>query len=115
MSGHWLPRTDKAAGDFATAAAVAAEEMILDVIRAARPDDAVLSEEGGQQGAAHAVAFITAKFAGSVVGFNSVNFTGRVVAFSGAEFTGGTVRFNGAEFTRDAVESCVAWPAWRPG
>lgn len=32
-----------------------AEEAILGVIRAARPDDAVLGEEGGQQGAADAV------------------------------------------------------------
>jgi myo-inositol-1(or 4)-monophosphatase len=51
MYGQWLPRIDKAAGDFATAADVKAEEMILDVIRAARPDDAVLGEEGGHQGA----------------------------------------------------------------
>ncbi|MCT9138059.1 inositol monophosphatase family protein [Streptomyces violarus] len=55
MYGQWLPRIDKAAGDFATAADVEAEEAILDVIRAARPDDAVLGEEGGQQGAADAV------------------------------------------------------------
>ncbi|GAA2570355.1 inositol monophosphatase family protein [Streptomyces roseoviolaceus] len=55
MCGQWLPRIDKAAGDFATAADVEAEEVILDVIRAARPDDAVLGEEGGQKGAADAV------------------------------------------------------------
>jgi hypothetical protein len=55
MYGQWLPRIDKAAGDFATAADVAAEEVILDVIRAARPGDAVLGEEGGHQGAADAV------------------------------------------------------------
>ncbi|MFF8392643.1 inositol monophosphatase family protein [Streptomyces sp. NPDC016172] len=51
MYGQWLPRIDKAAGDFATAADVKAEGMILDAIRAARPDDAVLGEEGGHQGA----------------------------------------------------------------
>lgn len=51
----WLTRIDKGAGDFATAADVEAEKAILDVIRAARPDDAVLGEEGGQQGAADAV------------------------------------------------------------
>jgi myo-inositol-1(or 4)-monophosphatase len=34
---------------------VAAEQAILDVIRAARPDDAVLGEEGGHRGAADAV------------------------------------------------------------
>ncbi|GGW38138.1 inositol monophosphatase family protein [Streptomyces caelestis] len=54
MYGQRLNRIDKGAGDFATAADVAAEEMILDVIRAARPDDAVLGEESGQQGAAGA-------------------------------------------------------------
>jgi myo-inositol-1(or 4)-monophosphatase len=54
MYGQRLNRIDKGAGDFATAADVAAEEMILDVLRAARPDDAVLGEEGGQQGAAGA-------------------------------------------------------------
>ncbi|ARF53328.1 inositol monophosphatase family protein [Streptomyces gilvosporeus] len=55
MYGRRLNRIDKGAGDFATAADVAAEKAILDVIRAARPDDAVLGEEGGQQGAADAV------------------------------------------------------------
>ncbi|MGW5850289.1 inositol monophosphatase family protein [Streptomyces sp. NPDC055254] len=54
MYGRRLARTDKGAGDFATAADVEAEETILSVIRAARPDDAVLGEEGGQQGAAEA-------------------------------------------------------------
>ncbi|MEE4419028.1 inositol monophosphatase family protein [Streptomyces bugieae] len=51
MYGQRLIRIDKGAGDFATAADVAAEKAILEVIRAARPDDAVLGEEGGQQGA----------------------------------------------------------------
>ncbi len=55
MYGRRLQRIDKGAGDFATAADVAAERTILGVIRAARPDDAVLGEEGGQQGAAGAV------------------------------------------------------------
>ncbi|MFF1377625.1 inositol monophosphatase family protein [Streptomyces sp. NPDC058308] len=54
MYGRRLTRIDKGAGDFATAADVAAEEAILDVIRAARPDDAVLGEEGGQHGSAEA-------------------------------------------------------------
>jgi myo-inositol-1(or 4)-monophosphatase len=55
MYGQRLNRIDKGAGDFATAADVKAEEMILGVIRAARPHDAVLGEEGGHQGAADAV------------------------------------------------------------
>jgi myo-inositol-1(or 4)-monophosphatase len=55
MYGQRLARIDKGAGDFATAADVAAEKAILDVIMAARPEDAVLGEEGGQQGAASAV------------------------------------------------------------
>ncbi|GAA1791109.1 inositol monophosphatase family protein [Luedemannella flava] len=54
MFGQRLDRIDKGAGDFATAADVAAEEAILAVIRAARPDDAVLGEEGGQRGPADA-------------------------------------------------------------
>nr|WP_205379482.1 inositol monophosphatase family protein [Streptomyces sp. SID7805] len=55
MYGQWLSRIEKGAGDFATAADVEAEKAILGVIRAARPEDAVLGEEGGQQGAADAV------------------------------------------------------------
>ena len=55
MYGRRLARIDKGAGDFATAADVAAEKAIVGVIRAARPDDAVLGEEGGPQGAAGAV------------------------------------------------------------
>ncbi|MFC9230113.1 inositol monophosphatase family protein [Streptomyces decoyicus] len=48
-------RIDKGAGDFATDADVAAEEAILGLIRAGRPEDAVHGEEGGQQGAPDAV------------------------------------------------------------
>jgi myo-inositol-1(or 4)-monophosphatase len=55
MYGQQLNHIDKGAGDFATAADVEAEKVILGVIRAARPDDAVLGEEGGQQGADDAV------------------------------------------------------------
>src|SRR5690606_35817146 len=51
LYGQELARIDKGAGDFATAADVAAEKAVLDVLRAARPADAVLGEEGGQQGA----------------------------------------------------------------
>ncbi|MEV5611818.1 inositol monophosphatase family protein [Streptomyces sp. NPDC052225] len=54
LYGRRLDRIDKGAGDFATAADVEAEEAILGVLRAARPDDAVLGEEGGQHGAADA-------------------------------------------------------------
>ncbi|MGW2280105.1 inositol monophosphatase family protein [Streptomyces sp. NPDC001770] len=52
LYGRRLARVDKGGGDFATAADLEAERAILDVIRAARPDDAVLGEESGQQGAA---------------------------------------------------------------
>ncbi|MCB5166462.1 inositol monophosphatase family protein [Streptomyces bambusae] len=55
LYGQRLERIEKGGGDFATAADVAAEKAILAVIRDARPDDAVLGEEGGQQGAAAAV------------------------------------------------------------
>jgi myo-inositol-1(or 4)-monophosphatase len=51
LYGRRLARIDKGAGDFATEADVEAEKAILGVIRAARPDDAVLGEECGQQGA----------------------------------------------------------------
>ncbi|WP_435126242.1 inositol monophosphatase family protein [Actinacidiphila sp. bgisy144] len=54
MYGRRLARIDKGGGDFATEADVAAEERILGVIRAARPGDAVLGEEGGRRGAADA-------------------------------------------------------------
>lgn len=49
--GKALARIDKGAGDFATEADVHAERAVLDVIRAARPQDAVLGEEGGRRGA----------------------------------------------------------------
>ncbi|MCC9307869.1 inositol monophosphatase family protein [Kitasatospora sp. RB6PN24] len=54
MFGASLARFDKGAGDFATAADLAAEQAILDVLRAARPDDAVTGEEVGQLGSADA-------------------------------------------------------------
>ncbi|MBT2479576.1 inositol monophosphatase family protein [Streptomyces sp. ISL-94] len=54
MYGRRLGRIEKGDGDFATAADVEAEKTILGVIRAARPGDAVLGEEGGQQGDAGA-------------------------------------------------------------
>ncbi|GAA3039153.1 inositol monophosphatase family protein [Streptosporangium longisporum] len=54
MYGTSLERFDKSAVDFATAADLAAEKAILDVIRAARPDDAVTGEESGRTGSADA-------------------------------------------------------------
>ncbi|MFG3257155.1 inositol monophosphatase family protein [Streptomyces sp. NPDC048172] len=54
LYGRRLARIDKGAGDFATTADVEAEKAILGVLRAARPEDAVLGEEGGEQGAARA-------------------------------------------------------------
>jgi myo-inositol-1(or 4)-monophosphatase len=52
MYGGRLTRIDKGAGDFATAADVAAERAILDVIRAARPGDQLVGEESGRSGPA---------------------------------------------------------------
>ncbi|MET8258626.1 inositol monophosphatase family protein [Micromonospora sp. NPDC005205] len=49
--GSELTRVMKTAGDFATAADVEAEHAIIDVLRAARPDDAVVAEESGRTGA----------------------------------------------------------------
>ncbi|MFE9818543.1 inositol monophosphatase family protein [Streptomyces sp. NPDC005773] len=54
MYGAVLPRTEKSGGDFATAADLAAEQAILDVLRTARPEDAVTGEESGDTGAAGA-------------------------------------------------------------
>ncbi|WP_433544067.1 inositol monophosphatase family protein (plasmid) [Streptomyces sp. CA-294286] len=54
MYGSSLARYAKGAGDFATAADVAAEQAILDVLRAARPEDAVTGEESGATGEADA-------------------------------------------------------------
>ncbi|MEU9479796.1 inositol monophosphatase family protein [Streptomyces sp. NPDC048191] len=54
LYGSRLERYDKSAGDFATEADLAAERAVLDVLRAARPDDAVTGEESGRSGAADA-------------------------------------------------------------
>ncbi|KUM97319.1 phosphatase [Streptomyces cellostaticus] len=51
MYGGSLARFEKSAGDFATAADLAAEKAILEVLRSARPDDAVTGEESGSTGA----------------------------------------------------------------
>ncbi|MDI2129575.1 inositol monophosphatase family protein [Yinghuangia seranimata] len=51
MYGGPLARFEKDAGDFATAADVDAEKAIIDVLRTARPDDAVTGEESGRTGA----------------------------------------------------------------
>jgi myo-inositol-1(or 4)-monophosphatase len=48
--GASLTRFEKSAGDFATTADIEAEVAILDVLRAARPDDLVLGEETGRSG-----------------------------------------------------------------
>ncbi|MFJ2032930.1 inositol monophosphatase family protein [Streptosporangium sp. NPDC087985] len=50
MYGASLTRFEKSRGDFATAADVEAENTILDVIRTARPGDAVTGEESGRTG-----------------------------------------------------------------
>jgi myo-inositol-1(or 4)-monophosphatase len=50
--GASLARFEKGMGDFATAADVEAEKAILDVLRSARPRDAVIGEETGRTGAA---------------------------------------------------------------
>jgi myo-inositol-1(or 4)-monophosphatase len=49
--GAALTRVDKGSGDFATSADLAAEAAIVDLLRTARPDDAVLGEESGRTGA----------------------------------------------------------------
>ncbi|MEU8507566.1 inositol monophosphatase family protein [Streptomyces brevispora] len=51
MYGTSPERFAKSGGDFATAADLAAEKAVLDVLRTARPDDAVTGEESGRTGA----------------------------------------------------------------
>ncbi|MFF9347155.1 inositol monophosphatase family protein [Streptomyces sp. NPDC014734] len=51
LYGGSLARYEKSAGDFATTADLAAERAVLDVLRTARPDDAVTGEESGHTGA----------------------------------------------------------------
>ncbi|GIG92852.1 inositol monophosphatase family protein [Plantactinospora endophytica] len=50
--GTALDRFDKGAGDFATAADIEAEKVIVELLRTARPDDTVLGEESGRTGSA---------------------------------------------------------------
>ena len=52
--GTSVERFAKSATDFATTADLAAEQAIVDVLRASRPDDAILGEEGGRSGPAGA-------------------------------------------------------------
>lgn len=52
--GASLARVEKPGGDFATAADLEAERVILDVLLGARPHDAVLGEESGRTGAVDA-------------------------------------------------------------
>ncbi|MFJ4880578.1 inositol monophosphatase family protein [Streptomyces sp. NPDC088745] len=52
LYGAPLARVEKSAGDFATEADLAAERTMLDLLRAARPEDAVTGEESGATGAA---------------------------------------------------------------
>ncbi|MFF8726899.1 inositol monophosphatase family protein [Streptomyces sp. NPDC015171] len=54
LYGRRLARHEKSAGDFATEADLAAERAVLDVLRAARPEDAVTAEESGHTGTAAA-------------------------------------------------------------
>lgn len=52
--GETLARFDKSPTDFATLADIEAERSILDVLRLARPDDAMLGEESGRLGSGSA-------------------------------------------------------------
>ncbi|GGW14244.1 phosphatase [Streptomyces capoamus] len=54
LYGRRLRRYEKSAGDFATEADLAAERAVLEVLRAARPGDAVTAEESGRTGIAGA-------------------------------------------------------------
>ncbi|MET8161939.1 inositol monophosphatase family protein [Sphaerisporangium sp. NPDC005289] len=54
MYGASMTRVPKSGDDFATAADIEAEKAIMEVIRAARPHDAVVGEESGRTGSAGA-------------------------------------------------------------
>ncbi|SCE88186.1 myo-inositol-1(or 4)-monophosphatase [Micromonospora coriariae] len=54
MYGASLTRFEKSGGDFATAADLEAEKVILDVLGSTRPQDAVTGEESGRTGASAA-------------------------------------------------------------
>ncbi|WP_432169012.1 inositol monophosphatase family protein [Streptomyces sp. 1222.5] len=54
LYGKRLARHEKSAGDFATTADLVAEQAIVDILREARPQDAVTGEESGRTGAAGA-------------------------------------------------------------
>jgi myo-inositol-1(or 4)-monophosphatase len=51
MFGSALARYDKSDGDFATVADLEAEKAVTEVIRTARPADAITGEESGSTGA----------------------------------------------------------------
>ncbi|MFG1927231.1 inositol monophosphatase family protein [Cryptosporangium sp. NPDC048952] len=50
LHGAALARIDKGGGDFATEADLTSERAILEVLRSARPDDAIVGEESGRSG-----------------------------------------------------------------
>jgi myo-inositol-1(or 4)-monophosphatase len=101
MFGTAPERFDKGAGDFATAADLAAEKAILDVLRTLRPDDPVTGEESGATGAAEAERrWLVDPLCGTLnyavqnmlVGVNvALRAGGRVVAAATADPFGGEV------------------------
>ncbi|WP_166024188.1 inositol monophosphatase family protein [Streptomyces chilikensis] len=121
MYGGTPERFDKGAGDFATAADLAAEKAILDVLRTLRPDDPVTGEESGATGEAQAARrWLVDPLCGTLnyaahtmlVGVNvALRDGGRVVAAATADpFTGEVYRTGAGRarlLARDGTESDV--------
>ena len=117
--GTAVDRFDKGGGDFATSADIEAEREIGEVLRAARPDDAVLGEEHGLSGEADRTWLVdpicgTLNFAAGTM-VVAVNVALRVgadvtVAATGDPFTGEVfwTAGDGAWSRRDGVDERLA-------
>jgi myo-inositol-1(or 4)-monophosphatase len=108
--GGPLDRFEKGGGDFATAADLEAEKAILDVLRPARPGDAVLGEESGLSGPSTDRTWFVDPLCGTL------NYAARtqLVAVNVALRTGSTVTaaasadpFTGEVFWTDGVHAYV--------
>lgn len=111
LFGGALTRYAKAPGDFATEADVAAEKAIIDVLRTARPDDAVLGEETGHTGGTRADrTWLVDPLCGTLNYAAQTTMVAVNVALrTGAEITAAAVAdpFTGEVFWTDRHQACV--------
>jgi myo-inositol-1(or 4)-monophosphatase len=108
MFGTSMSRVAKSHGDFATAADVEAERAILDLLRGARPEDAVIAEESGRSGVAGERTWLVDPLCGTL------NFAARtmLVSVNVALRTGSTVT---AAAAADPFSGEVYWTGGGPG